>query len=449
MSRAYPPPPPGFTEIPPPPPGFAIVNEQQNNTVTPPAEAQTPSLMERAASYMPSPRTVARVGGAAIGGMIGGAGGTVLGTPLGGVAGAGLGGAAGASIGESLYQIGAHLAGSPNAPQTGSEALQENMKAQLQGGLQEGLPAAVTSKLPGALQQSAARNIEQAVRPSGMGAKEAVQEAAPQVSPDFPIAASPSSLRLRVRDISQKANDTVNKAYQDMASRFRGTRFNGDKVADIVETAADRYKLNGQPIVGKESQVQAYQDVADWLRANKNFSLDDFRKVKQNWDEVINWNRFSDSASKDPAKAEAMEKAANIVRDSIHQVFPSLAKADRDSSLWATMAAATKASDIRGVGSEPIQKLLQRHGLAAAAGAGIGYSGGTDPWKGAVIGGLLAGLPQSVLWDTLENTGKAQAIRFLQSQIGQTAVRGAMRTGSAAMIERLNRAKQLRNKNSD
>ncbi len=403
-----------------------------------------PSLMDRAASYLPSPHTIATVGGAAIGGAIGGLGGTVLGTPLGAVPGAALGGAAGASIGESVYQLGSHLMGSPDAPQTGGESLRENMKAQIQGGMQEALPAIVNTKLPGALERSAARNIEQTVRPMGMGAKEAVQEAAPQVARDYPIAASSSGLRLRVGDISKKANDAVNAAYQGVSQRFRNTRFDGAKLADLVESRADQYVLNGQPIVGKESQVSAYKEIADWLRQNKNFSIEDFRKVKQNWDDVINWNRFSDAATKDPAKAQAMETASNMVRDTIHKTFPSLAKADKESSLWATMSAAAKASDIRGVGSEPIQKLLQRHGLAAGAGAGIGYSTGNDPWKGAVIGGMLAGLPQTVLWDTLEAGAKAQLIRFLESQAGQGIVNAGAVTGSMALSPRLEKARQLR-----
>lgn len=408
------------------------------------AKPATPSLLDRVASYLPSPRTVARVGGAAIGGALGGLGGTVAGTPLGAVPGAALGGAAGASIGESVYQLGSHFMGSPDAPQTGADALRENMNAQLQGGIQEAIPAYITNKFPAVLERSAAKNIEQAVKPSGMGAKEAVQEAAPQVAGQFPVAATSSGLRMRIGDISKKANDAVNAAYQNVAARFKTARFDGDKVADLVESRADKYIHNGQPIVGKESQVAAYKKVADWLRTNKHFSLEDFRKVKQSWDDEINYHRFSEAAQKDPAMAQALEEGANIVRDTIHRVFPSLKKADLESSLWATMNSAAKAADVRGVGTEPLQKLLQRHGLAAAAGAGIGYTSGSDPWKGAVVGGLLAGLPQTVLWDTLDAAAKTQLLRFLKSTAGQGVVKGAAVTGSASMQPILDKVKQLR-----
>lgn len=393
------------------------------------------NLYTKVVSHLPSARTTARVGGAAIGGALGAAGGTVLGTPLSTVPATAVGGAAGASIGESTYQLANRVLGGSlgdDTPTTVGDTLKANAEAQLQGGIQEGAPAFVTSKLPGALRDSAVKNVEQALRPSGIGAKEAIQSAAPNVAERFPVATSSHNLRMKVTDISGIANKAVNDAYTATAAKYPKTQFDGDAIADLVDAATQKHMMQGQPIVGKESEYEAMKKVSDWLRG-KRFTLEEFRRIKQEWDEVINWNRFSDSPTKDPAAAAAMESASNIVRGTIHKTFPSLAKADGEASLWATIRAAAKASDIRGVGSEPIKKVIYGTAIPMSVGAGAAYQTGHDPVTGAVLGAALSKLPQTVVWDTLSAATKAELIRFLESTVGKEAVATGSRAGSAML----------------
>lgn len=363
--------------------------------------------------------------------MVGG----VTGAPL-GPAGALAGGAAGASIGESIYQLGQHFAGSPEAPQSPQEAASRQTGALLTGGLQEVGPA-MAGPVARKMQAGAAKNIIQAVEPSGMAAKEAVQKAAPKAVGEFPVSFSAAGLRRNLGDLSTKANTAVNRAYQSVARRFPNTQFSSQPLIQSLEKERDQAMLGGSAIVGQESKVKAYNTVIDWLRNNPRFKISDFRRIKQNWDEVVNWNKFSESSAKDPVMADALEVASNRVRDTIHQTFPSLAKADAESHLWSTLHRAAKTSDIRSVTDEWSKSLLRRYGIAGAAGAGVEYARGGNPIVGMAGGAALAYAPQTVLWDTLSAAGKARVGQFLSSPAGQNTLRGLSATGSAALQELL------------
>ncbi len=91
---------------------------------TPAATQPEPSLLDRAKQYLPGWSTALPIAGGIAGSALG---------PLGTVA--------GASIGESLAQIGQHLAGSPEAPQSGTEAFTRHAMVGLGGAAGEAIPA--------------------------------------------------------------------------------------------------------------------------------------------------------------------------------------------------------------------------------------------------------------------------------------------------------------------
>src|SRR5262245_12412343 len=415
------------------------IPESQTQPPVPPS----PSFLQSLTSYLPSWHTALTTGGALAGGTLGGIGSTILGTPIAGIPGAALGGAAGASIGESAYQLGQHLMGVPEAPQTGGEAAVQQAKALAGGALQEGI-GAIGPKAPAMLRSSAAKNIEQAVKPSSMAAKEAIQEAAPKAVSKFPISASSTALRKDLEGLSSTANIEVNHAYAQAAQQFPNTQFSSAPIIQKLQQDLGQFYVNGQPVVGAESDIKAYKTVIDWLKANPRFSISDFRKTKQIWDKVTesHLSKYSGSPTADPAMAEALMRASNTVRDTIHTAFPSLKKADQDASMWIALSEAAKAANIRGSSIEPWKILTSRAGLAGAAGAGFEYSRGNSPVRGMAEGALLVALPQTALWDTLSAASKARLANFLEHSIVQSGLKVGTVAGSAAAQEFVRPTKQ-------
>ena len=418
------------------PPGAALAD-------TPPVQqaAPPPSLYERAKSYLPSARTAMRVGGGTIGGAIGtglgaaAAAPTIAGTPIGAVGGAAIGGAAGSSIGESLYQLAARALGRDDAPETPGAVAQAQTGALLQGVLQEGLPGYIASRGPQHLEQVAARRVAEAVKPSSLGEKANIQKVAADAIQGFPVASRTSTLLTKLQGKASAASRAVEDAYTDAAKQ--NITFQSQPVIQALSANRAKYIHNGDPIPGLESVVKSYDDVMDWLVANPNFNVSEFRKAKQAWDKSINWYRSS--LGPDPAKQATLEEASGLVRDAIHGVFPSVAKADKNAHVWITLRDVLNRSDIRGVGKEGIQTMLTRQAPASLMGAGAMYATGGSPMMGAVGGMLLSNLPQTTLWNTLSVAERAALIRLLESQGGKRALHGIAALGSGTAEELIDR----------
>ena len=397
-----------------------------------PGEAvQPPSLLSRVAAHLPSPRTVARVGGAAIGGGIGAAGGTVLGTPLGTIPGAALGGATGASIGESVYQM-------FNPAPTSGEALRSNMEAQIQGGLQEGLPAAIIGLGPKMLRSSAAGKVGESVetRQQPIKIRRATKKVAEGAIETFPVRPTTGTLFNKLESMADDAGRAVETAYQRAGES--GTTMNAGPVIQNLEQKMSRYFINGQPIAGTEARVSAYREVMDWLRANHSFNVNDFRRIKQVWDGIVQPTRLKGNfAPPDPAKAEAMKEASDEVRAAIHNAFPYTKTADKAAHTWITLKNVLGEATDKSFGMESLQRIVPRSAIGGTIGAGVAGLSGDNMYKGALTGAVLGNLTQTALWNTLSVKERVILIKALESEAGKAALRAIALTGSGAAQEAL------------
>lgn len=391
---------------------------QQASPTTPTAPPAPKSLLERVTSYLPSPRTTLRVGGGIIGGAIGGAGGTVFGTPIAGVGGAMLGGAAGQSIGESIHQLGSRAMGYP-APSTPVEASDRQVSALLQGAMQEGAPALIMSKLPGALRNAAANKIGESVNVGNeaVGVKREVGKVAGDVIGDFPISATSAGLLGKLETKAAEAVAKNEAAYQTAASS--GLQFKSEPIAKALEHEIRQISHAGAPIPAMQSKVGMYQEVVDWLRQHPTFTVEDFRRAKKAWDSTINHMRAGQAP--DPARTEAVETAANVVRSTIHKVFPAVAKTDRETHVWSTLVNVLQRSVDKGFGKEAMQQLIPRSAIGGSAGAGIAMARGDSPYEGALLGATLGALTKTTAWNTLSVRERAVMIRAIESEFARPA----------------------------
>ncbi len=403
------------------PPAATTPINQRGATIRP----DPPTLMERISEYLPSPRTAFRTAGGLIGGSIGATGGTVLGTPIGGVGGAGVGGSAGAAGGEALYQLLQRARGAPS-PESGLEAAQDVASAAVQGGVQEIIPAAITAKLPGALQRGSEEAVARLSRPGTEGEKAAVRKVAADAIPNIPVAATN-------RGVVEAYNKNLTHAVQTLAREFNTvpakTRFKLGPYIKVLQGERDALLINGKAPAGVQPQVTAYDEVIDWLTNNPTPTITDIRKNKQLWDLLVNWNRGA--LSKEPAKEQAYEAGANVLRRAIHGVFPKIAEADKQVHTWRTLVDSISRSETKKVGSAG---QLGVDAGASIIGGGLGFMAGGPAGGagGAAVGAMIRQLVQTPAFQTAGIAARQKAITLLQRGDVQGAIK-AITAGGAAI----------------
>ena len=398
------------------------------------------SLLDRVRSMLPSPRTVARVGGGVIGGGIGLVGGTVFGTPIGGIAGGTLGGAAGASIGESAYQLAGRLTGQ-GGPQTSGEAATEQAGALAQGALQEGIPAAVTSeKFLNFLGASGGKRVAEAVQAGNQAIKikRATAKVGEKAVDTFPVRLTSGTLLNKLESNAANAVTRTNKAYADATAT--GTSIESRPIIEKLQQSMQRYFHKGKPIAGAEPRISAYEDVIEWLRDNPQFDAAEFRNVKQVWDDIAQPSRLKGAFSPpDPAKAEALKKASDEVRSVIHNVFPATARADETAHVWITLKNVLSEAADKGIGMESMKRLIPRTAIGGTLGASINLGRGESPYEGALVGAALGNLTQTTAWNSLSVAERALLRKILASNLGKVAAHSVSGAVSGATEEWLDR----------
>jgi hypothetical protein len=209
-------------------------------------------------SYLPSPRSAARI----VGGMAGGAIGTSAGP-----AGMAAGGAFGSSVGESLYQILEHIRGGKDAPHSGAEAALQQAIAMTQGAAQEGIPAAIIGKAPGMLQRGAEDKVAQLAKPATEGEKANVRSVAKELTDKLPVTPTTSTSKAlqTMRGMLDSAVRTLEGAY---ASVPLSMKFKSAPIKTGLEAAKQELYIQGKPVPGAESQIHAYDSLIQWMTNN-------------------------------------------------------------------------------------------------------------------------------------------------------------------------------------
>ena len=383
-----------------------------------------PTLTQRVAEYMPSPRTAFRVGGGMIGGAVGATGGTVLGTPIGGVGGAGVGGSAGAAGGEALYQLIQRMRGA-ESPQSGLEAAQEVANAAAQGAVQEALPAAMTTKIPGMLQRGSEEAVARVSRPATEGEKATVRKVAGDAIPNMPVAATEAGVLKGYNANLTTAVRELERAYNAVPAN---TKFKNGPFLGQLQASRNKLLINGQIPPGAKPQIDAYDEMIQWFKDNPSFSIGDLRKNKQLWDGLVNWYRGS--LSREPAKEQAYQEGSNIIRNVVSGVFPKIGEANKQVHTWKTLVDSLGRAEVKGVG-RPGQFAVDAG--TSVIGGGVGFLMGGAP--GAAVGAstvtLIRELVKTPAWQTASIPVRQFAIQALQRGDVQAAVKALTAGGTA------------------
>lgn len=418
----------------------AFTADQNPAPVTSPAApVESQSLVDKVGQYMPSARTAFRVGGGAIGGAIGAGGGTIAsaptiaGTPIGAVGGAAIGGSAGAAAGESLYQMIQRLRGA-DSPQSAGEAAQALATAAGQGAFQEVIPAAITAKLPGALQRGSVETVGRLARAGPEGERAVVREVAKDAIPNIKVSGSDAGVLKQWQSQLAQASHELERAYNAVP---QNTKFKSGPFVGALQGLRDKLLVNGKIPPGAKPQVDAYDEMLEWFTSNPSFSIADLRRNKQIWDNLVKWTRSS--LSKEPAKEQAYEEGANLIRAMIAGPFPKIAAANRQVHTWKTLVDSLSRADTKQFGT-----MSARLGDLAPAvvGAGIGTAlgGPAGGGLGATAGVLIRELVQTAAWKTASIPARQFAIQAIQRGDVQAAVKalsaGAVQAGTKVTIDR-------------
>lgn len=387
---------------------------------------EAPPLTDIIGSKLPSGRTMARVGGGAIGGAIGATGGTIAGTPVGGVGGALVGGAAGASVGESLYQLAGHLSGASDI-KSPADAAEQQRNALIQGGIQEVIPAAILGKVPGMLQRGTEDAVARIAHPATEGEKAIIRNVASDAIPKMPVAVSDDAVLQRFKTNLRESVVELERAYNAVpaTTKFKNTPFVG-----ALQGLRDKYLINGKVPPGAEAVVKAYDDMIGWFKSNPSFTITDLRKNKQIWDSVVNYYRGA--LSKEPATEVAAQEGANLIRTIIGGASQRIAKANRQVHTWKTMVDSLSRAETKQVGrTSSLMKDVGPSILGGSAGFLIGGAPGAAVGTG--VGQLIRELVQTTAWQTASVPMRQFAIQALQRGDVQAAIQAITKGGSLAV----------------
>lgn len=378
---------------------------------------KTPSLWDRAKSLLPSPRGMATMAGAAIGGAA-----TLPAYLLGpeAIAATGLAGGAGAVGAGALYDTIMTGKGQPPESTPTSDFMS--------GALQEAIGPSTAKGIAGSAEAGIPKAVERAVGPSNLKEIKAVKDAASTLSKDFPLALTDKSLNekvaSKVSDLSAQLESAWNRLPPTVQIPTTQARI------ALQQERRSLYNTNGQIVKGAEKLEGELTDMIDYLNQNPTLSPSDLRNNRQIWDRMVKWYRPDVLGSTvAPEKERVYRIAANGLRDTINRTFPSIGAINDKLSAYIP---ASKIIDTRIEKEAAVMPSMNlRHWLPEVGGATAGgiigryLMPGMGATEGAVLGAGITGLRQlmnTTAWQTASIPIKRQVVRLMNKGATQEAL---------------------------
>lgn len=414
-------------------PGVSQTHQQPGPSITEPQGGNPLDsfLSSLKSALMPDWRDASRIGGATVGGAIGSAvpgAGTIIG--------AAVGGGLGAMAGDAAYQI-LQMFGAIGEGEMPQEAdlggIQESF---YQGAVQEALVPAATRGVIEPAERFAQRGLENrtisALDPSGKVEKASARRVAPGMSQEMGFAYSADDLERQVRNGVARSNRALDQAYGAIDPNTRIVS------ADILSTLRSQrgqfVDPSGKVIPGNEASARVYDQLIDFFTRNKDPKIGEIRRYRGLWDNIVNWGRRGVPGTSQPAREEAFETAANLIRNEINSAYPDVADANRAFNMWNQAKTIVESADLRHTNA-PFGNWrdVLAAGLGSTAGAAAGGPGGAGTGMTAAL--LLRRLMNSTPWKTASVVARRKAIEALDSGGVEAAMRALMAGASGQGVQ--------------
>lgn len=351
------------------------------------------SILDRIRENLPSSRTIARVVGAGIGGAAG--------LPL-GPAGIATGGAYGGAGGDAAYQIAQQLTGKQTEADPAGIT-----EAALTGAMQEGIGAMAAPAAGDVIRAGLRRQVGNVVKPVTEAEQLAIREAAEDIAPRIPVAATDTAL---FKSFKSQLNSSVQKLDSAYNSVPQSQTFSSAPIVGELTQARTALDIGGKVTPGLTGQAQTYDELIDWFTEHPDFTLAELRKNRQLWDKLVNWGRSS--RTNQPQTEEAYEVAANSIREFINSRFPKIANLNEQVAQMKDVVDIFGRAEIKPFGkTSPTFSDLMVGGTGGAIGGMAGGPGGAA--GGAAVGIAAKQIMQSPLWRTASIAVRQKALELL------------------------------------
>ena len=314
----------------------------------------------------------------------------------------------GEQIGEFLAPVGevAQAGKAAEAARAGLTALAQTgspTTAAVSGAL-AGIPIPTGAGAASALQQSAEKDMAQALGATKEWAKGEASKLAPQMLQRGIGGTRPAMLDL-AKATAKKVGDQLNAAYASGAAA--GQTVPSDIIAGNIDVAQNALKLakpTGElvTIPGTERVVSKLGELSDFVRSlGPDIPVDKAAQIKRTWDHVVSkaglFGPKATASATDAADAWATREAAGSFRN-ILNTNPDIAALNKESAFWTGLKNVLKETEKR--------TQAQRGGLTdairGAGGAAAGAAAGGP--AGAAVGGFatqqISKLVASPWWKT-------------------------------------------------
>lgn len=282
-------------------------------------------------------------------------------------------------------------AGALTAAQTGGNPTATAASA----GLTAAVPVAgaLASKASGALKESAANTMANALRATKEWAKDESAKLAPEMLKRG-IGGTFRSMRTLARETAAKVGANLEDAYK--AATAAGETVPGDVVRGNIQLASDALHVVGQngkriPLPGHEAAIGKLAELDDFIsKLGPDIPVDKAAYVKRAWDQIVSsaglYGNKATAPASEKAQAWAYREAANSFREMLN-TNPTIEALNKEAAFWIGLRNVLDATKLRKVGQTG--GLIRAGGAAVGAGVG-GMTGDSASERGvnAVLGGL-------------------------------------------------------------